>query len=578
MPVPASINELSTTASNNSPAGSESPITADDYLRAHASFIAQLKQADDELSSSTGTDHVGRGTETLEQSLAGIEADVLAIPLNVAARHATKAAFDAAKDTGENARIMEGNAASGDGAGGLFVKRSGDSVSPDDGVRSIAIDGGGRWRSMVHQQGSEVMMPAGFPFAPLVKAIRTPRGYAGHIDVRDLAPNPAGVTYYVDAQTGSDAAAGTSAEPLKSIQAALGKADVAVVKVAPAFYHRLEGWTSIYPSGKDFRVERWEGVRQGPVVVSTAESGLAWSANATYPAVFQAARSFSADVRDYSRHTQSGNPYRYRKTDSLAACAALQGSWYTDGTTVYVNTLEGGAPHREVKVVLNTACGYFNSASTVYVEGLEFHGGREAFYAQNGAAAGGLFIAKNCKFLYGVDGTYGNGLRLEGVAVTLLQGCEASFNTRDGFNYHHSGEGGARQHVVEINCRALYNGQEGNSDGINNASTMHDGGAIIRIGGEYAYSEGPNIADVNASQSVCIGASAHDSRLGSVDVGCADFYTSAGNMWLYDCEPGGSYYDCVQTTGGMIYSCLTPMRRTSGAPSYYPQYLGNIIA
>ena len=43
MPVPASINDLSTTAGNNSPAGSESPATTDDYLRAHAAFIAALR-------------------------------------------------------------------------------------------------------------------------------------------------------------------------------------------------------------------------------------------------------------------------------------------------------------------------------------------------------------------------------------------------------------------------------------------------------------------------------------------------------------------------------------------------------
>ncbi len=42
MPVPASISDLSTTPASNSPAGSESPSTADDYLRTHAAFIRQL--------------------------------------------------------------------------------------------------------------------------------------------------------------------------------------------------------------------------------------------------------------------------------------------------------------------------------------------------------------------------------------------------------------------------------------------------------------------------------------------------------------------------------------------------------
>lgn len=43
MPVPSSITDLSTTASSNSPSGSESPITADDYLRTISAFVATLR-------------------------------------------------------------------------------------------------------------------------------------------------------------------------------------------------------------------------------------------------------------------------------------------------------------------------------------------------------------------------------------------------------------------------------------------------------------------------------------------------------------------------------------------------------
>jgi microcystin-dependent protein len=43
MPVPANISALSTTAGSNSPPGSEAVTTVDDYLRAHAAFIAQLR-------------------------------------------------------------------------------------------------------------------------------------------------------------------------------------------------------------------------------------------------------------------------------------------------------------------------------------------------------------------------------------------------------------------------------------------------------------------------------------------------------------------------------------------------------
>lgn len=42
MPVPTNLTDLSTTASSNSPASSESPVDGDNYLRAHAAFVAQL--------------------------------------------------------------------------------------------------------------------------------------------------------------------------------------------------------------------------------------------------------------------------------------------------------------------------------------------------------------------------------------------------------------------------------------------------------------------------------------------------------------------------------------------------------
>jgi hypothetical protein len=43
MPVPSTIADLSTVAGSNSPAGTDNPSQGDDYLRAQASFIAQLR-------------------------------------------------------------------------------------------------------------------------------------------------------------------------------------------------------------------------------------------------------------------------------------------------------------------------------------------------------------------------------------------------------------------------------------------------------------------------------------------------------------------------------------------------------
>ena len=54
MPVPATIDDLSTTASSNSPAGGETPKDGDNYLRSLSGFIAELRDKLDGTSN-TGT-------------------------------------------------------------------------------------------------------------------------------------------------------------------------------------------------------------------------------------------------------------------------------------------------------------------------------------------------------------------------------------------------------------------------------------------------------------------------------------------------------------------------------------------
>jgi hypothetical protein len=59
MPVPASINDLSTTAGSNSPAGSETPTEGDNYIRTYGSFIALLR---DKLNGTSDTGTVKNAT------------------------------------------------------------------------------------------------------------------------------------------------------------------------------------------------------------------------------------------------------------------------------------------------------------------------------------------------------------------------------------------------------------------------------------------------------------------------------------------------------------------------------------
>lgn len=61
MPVPTTIDDLSTTASSNSPAGSETPTEGDNYIRTLSAFIASLR---DKLNGTSATGTVNGATFT----------------------------------------------------------------------------------------------------------------------------------------------------------------------------------------------------------------------------------------------------------------------------------------------------------------------------------------------------------------------------------------------------------------------------------------------------------------------------------------------------------------------------------
>lgn len=71
MPIPSSITDLSQTAASNYPSGSDSPSTLDDTQRAHASFIALLRDGKGQtnsvsLASATTTDIGGQNSQFVE--------------------------------------------------------------------------------------------------------------------------------------------------------------------------------------------------------------------------------------------------------------------------------------------------------------------------------------------------------------------------------------------------------------------------------------------------------------------------------------------------------------------------------
>lgn len=146
MPVPASINDLSTTAGSNSPGGGENPFPdLDNYLRAHASFIAVLRDGKldasavsafiltllDDADAATARATLGAVGLTGNQTVAGVKTFSSAPVSSAAAAAANelvrKAELDSAVASSVPSGAVQAFAMSSAPAG--WIKANGDAVS-----------------------------------------------------------------------------------------------------------------------------------------------------------------------------------------------------------------------------------------------------------------------------------------------------------------------------------------------------------------------------------------------------------------------------------------------------------------
>ena len=163
------------------------------------------------------------------------------------------------------------------------------------------------------------------------------------------------------------------------------------------------------------------------------------------------------------------------------------------------------------------------------------------------------FIAKNCKFLFMENSDARDGLSLLG-AKSVLIGCEASMNGKDGFNYHETNN--KKCYGIEVDCIGNFNGY-GRGNHTFNGSTAHDGCQVIRMNGSYCGNNGSNVADVQTDTlSVNINCNGFDSSASTSDVYDNDFCTqqAGATMYLYNCvAKGDSYKNLYCISGSTMY-------------------------
>lgn len=373
------------------------------------------------------------------------------------------------------------------------------------------------------------------------------------------ADRPTGKAYYV-ATTGSDSNDGlTVGAPLRKIATALAKADVDVIYVAAGLYGLTNGWGTANQTRSVSVI-----ATGGRVVNGNFAEALTWAnqSGAGLANTYRTSRSLIGSVWDRGVVDAEGDYEKLTLVADAATVDTTPGSWYTDNTYVWVRLSDDRAADTNVLCMFNNvqASGKFSGSGTVYIEGVDFVGGWTVggFYllATAGASPTGYF--NDCTFKY----SNANGLTAVGATV-YCQDCTAARNIDDGFNYHYL-SGTFLGRSVEITCTGRDNGLAGDID---NGSSIHDGGSIVRLMGDYARNVGRNIHDVTSgTTSWNLGCNAYDSASAVNDANWAvgTGGSDTAKMWLDTCRSSGSATDIEiaataaayihQFAGGGVYS------------------------
>ena len=335
---------------------------------------------------------------------------------------------------------------------------------------------------------------------------------------------PTTKTYYVDVVNGDNNNPGTETQPFKSIHRAIRYGDADEIVVNEGVYGWSDGFSG-FSQAISFNL-----IGKGTVIVGAHRDNLTWTADTTHSNVYKTTASSVVEIVDAFN---IDNIKFLKKVTSVDLVSSTKGSYYINGTEIYVRLHDDRKP--DEYVLPNMANPSLNITDlSMYIENVVFTNGLK-HTSTNGTHS---LYAKNVDFLVG---TSDNALSIFG-SDSILQNCRAMFGERDGFNYHHYN--GYKNNAIEIDCIGAYNGRDGADQ--NNGSTMHDGGTIIRIGGEYHHNHGPNVIDVNdGGKSFNVGVHAHHStavgNVSNVDFRVRD-EGGGSEMHLVNCVSHDSKY------------------------------------
>lgn len=407
------------------------------------------------------------------------------------------------------------------------------------------------------------LLPAEFPWRPDFSVTKTDDIYTANYDPSD--DKPTGTPVWVSALGDDLSGDGSEALPYRSI--AMARANGNVVHIKSGFYadHHAD-------FGMDILADTAMIAADGPgsVIWASSPDDVVWTLETGNVYRANIAQSVN-DVVDLS-YVRGGEylkdgvgevPELYLEQSSIGDVGLNAGSFFYDGGVLYLHTHDGRAPDGDVKPLWSNAIwsssGFIN---TLYLEGIEFWGGQQPLRITGSTSVpSSKVVAVDCGFRYA--SALGNA-KCDAVRDVRFVRCATSDSYEDGFTYTNLSSA-FEQYILEQDCESKRCGRLEEGDNNNNCSTSHKDCNVIRINGLYDTSQGPVVADVQGSQSICMGVISRNANSvrgnnhgsdASFSIGTYGVGSKIARMWLYDCVASGSGFDRVMGTGGALISDL----------------------
>lgn len=374
-----------------------------------------------------------------------------------------------------------------------------------------------------------------------------------------------GTRYYVRCTGGDDTDDGlTFATGFASIMAALAKPDVGEVVLEPGVYDRFRAVWGLITLPRPVAITVLGG---GRAAILGSDARTSWTPDTTYPNVWRRTRTNLAGIEpvwDAKYVDERGDWLCYGPAKATVADVSdTPGSWCYDSGQVCVRTIDDREPDADLHVFLDTSC-LIRGPHTIWIQNVDFLGVANVGPICYDSEEVPTWYGWGCKHKYSQST---GGFRNRG-GVSYMVDCEFARNRGDGATY--SQFGGSKPKGFELRCTGRHNGRTGL--GNNQGSTMHDGGSVLRINGEYFENEGPGLEDVHeGTTSYNVGCHAYHSRKATES---RNYNSGDGTtMWLVACKSDGvRVYDAITSGTGKLYTYLTDVLTYAGVPEQRQQF------